>query len=100
MTRTKSGTNRGATTLKRRRRAENNMDEFDRLPPDLRRWLMSAVLPWRPKSVRRAFDNAYRQTGDPDTALRALDQLQDRLIAKDAARIWGPDYAAGSRDKG
>ncbi|MBY8978319.1 hypothetical protein KHP62_21110 [Rhodobacteraceae bacterium NNCM2] len=68
------------------------MREFDRLPPDLRAWLATAVLPWRPRSVRRAFDEALSRTNDRSRALRELDRLQDRLIARDARKIWGQDY--------
>lgn len=85
-------TNRGQTSLKRKRRRENPMQEFDRLPAELRVWLASAVLPWRPRSVRRAFNSAFAQTQDVEDALRELDRLQERLIAKDAPKVWGQEY--------
>lgn len=85
-------TNRGRTTLKRRRRGGNGMDEFDRLPKELRNWLASAALPWRPQSVQRAFAKAYASTGDRESALRELDAMQQRLIAKDARKVWGADH--------
>ncbi|QQA42461.1 DUF6525 family protein [Pelagovum pacificum] len=81
--------NRGATTLRVRRCNEDPMREFDRLPPELRTWLAGAMLPWRPRSVRRAFDRAIARTRDTSSALRELDLLEERLIAKDAIRIWG-----------
>ncbi|ESQ13778.1 MAG: hypothetical protein JKP98_25960 [Rhodobacteraceae bacterium] len=46
--------NRGATSLRRKRRSEDPMREFDRLPANLRAWLANAILPWRPRSVQRA----------------------------------------------
>jgi hypothetical protein len=49
-------------------------------------------LPWRPRSVARAFDKALARTGDRRRALAELDQLQRRLIARDAAAIWGRDH--------
>jgi hypothetical protein len=89
--------NRGKTSLKCRRRNENPMREFDRLPKELRIWLAAADLPWRAKSVRRSYDRALSQTGDRKKALEELDRLQQRLVAKDAQKVWGPDHpdAAG-----
>ena len=68
------------------------MQEFDRLPKDLRAWLAAADLPWRPKSVRRSFERALVRTGDRGKALEDLDRLQSKLIAKDARVIWGPEH--------
>lgn len=84
--------NRGRTSLKTTRRAEDPMRDYDSLPPDLRDWLSRAVLPWRPKSVRRAFDKALARHKDRTTALRDLDLLQQRRVAKDASQIWGKDW--------
>lgn len=84
--------NRGSTSLRRKRRSEDPMREYDRLPAELRAWLASALLPWRPRSVRRAFDRAVARTHDPAGALRELDRLQERLVAEDASRVWGPDH--------
>ncbi|MEM8570045.1 MAG: DUF6525 family protein [Pseudomonadota bacterium] len=81
--------NRGTTSLKRKRRAGDPMQEFDRLPSELRIWLSTAILPWRARSVQRAFEKALARTGDRALALRELDRLQDQLIAKDAMTIWG-----------
>jgi hypothetical protein len=81
--------NRGKTSLKLKRRNEDPMREFDRLPAELRAWLASAVLPWRPRSVRRAFDRAMARTHDRSRALEELDRLQDKLVAKDAREVWG-----------
>ena len=86
--------NRGNTSLKRKRRPENPMRDYDRLPAELRGWLSNAVLPWRAQSVQRAYDKAYRRTGDRSLALRELDRLQQTLIAKDARNIWGQGHPA------
>ena len=64
--------NRGKTSLKLKRRNEVPMREYDRLPAELRAWLAAAVLPWRPRAVRRAFDKALAETGDRDFALTRL----------------------------
>ena len=84
--------NLGTTSLKRKKKGGNPMREFDRLPGELRAWLASAVLPWRPGSVRRAFDKAVAQTRDPRLALAELDRLEARLVAKDVHRVWGRDH--------
>ena len=43
--------NLGKTSLKRKRRNENPLLDYDRLPRDLRAWIANAELPWRPRSV-------------------------------------------------
>ncbi len=84
--------NRGQTSLKRKRRAEDPMRDYDRLPPAVRFWLAQAVLPWRPRSAYRAYNRAFARTRDESCALAELDRLQDRLIAKDAQHVWGQDH--------
>ncbi|MFQ6549638.1 DUF6525 family protein [Aestuariibius sp. 2305UL40-4] len=84
--------NRGQTSLKLKRRAEDPMREFDRLPAELRIWLASAMLPWRPRSVRRTFDRAMARVGNTANALKELDRIEERLVAKDAAAIWGRNH--------
>lgn len=84
------------TRLRRKRRAEDPMREFDRLPPDLRAWLTMAALPWRPRSVQRAFEKALKETGDRSRALAQLSALQGRIIAKDTAMVFGPNHPSAS----
>ncbi|MEL7254523.1 MAG: DUF6525 family protein [Pseudomonadota bacterium] len=81
--------NSGHTSLKRKPRATDPMREYDGLPQELRAWVARADLPWRPGSVRRSFERALRDTGDVTRALEELDRLQERLIAKDAKKVWG-----------
>lgn len=92
--------NRGKTSLKSRRRREDPMREFDRLPPELRMWLSTAILPWRPRSALSAFRRAHRRTQDITLALEELDRLQSRLVVKDAAVIWGRDHPSVERGAG
>lgn len=75
--------NLGHTSLRKRRRCEDPMREFDRLPPLLRSWLANAALPWRPRSVQRAYDRALARTGNRDLALIELERLQSERLAKD-----------------
>jgi len=84
--------NRGQTSLKLKRRNEDPMRDFDRLPPELRAWVAAAALPWRPRSVRRAFERAVARSRDRARALEELDRLQDRLVARDARAVWGQEY--------
>lgn len=84
--------NRGQTALRCRRRTGCSMREYDRLPAELRAWLAVAILPWAPRSARRAYDRALSRTASPRQALQELDRIQARLVAKDAGRIWGRDH--------
>lgn len=84
--------NRGHTTLKGRRRDVDPMGEYDRLPSELRTWLASAILPWRPGSVRRTYAKVLARTHDTASALRELDRVEQRLITKDARKVWGADH--------
>lgn len=90
--------NQGITSLKRRRRTASPMQEYDRLPPELRAWLSSAILPWSPRSVRRAYKRALFRTRDADLAIGELEQMQRRNVAKDANFVWGPDHALAAKD--
>ncbi len=77
------------TTLRGRVRARP-MDRFDRLPPDLRRWLSQAVLPWSPHSALRLWQRLMRETGgDLAVMLARLDQAEQRLLLRDQPGIWG-----------
>jgi len=86
------GTNRGTTSLKTKRRARHPMQDYDRLPPQLRAWVSEAMLPWRAVTVQRAYDKALSRVGTHDRALRELDRIQRNLVAKDAVRIWGANH--------
>lgn len=77
------GRNLGQTKLRKRRRREDPMREFDRLPPVLRNWVSQAALPWRPRSVLRAYNNALARTGDRGHALDELSRLEAVQLAKD-----------------
>ncbi|MES0827783.1 DUF6525 family protein [Ruegeria sp. SCP11] len=77
------GRNLGQTKLRKRRRREDPMREFDRLPPVLREWLANAALPWRPRSVLRAYNTALAHTGDRRQALDELGRLETAQLAKE-----------------
>ena len=75
------------------RRRASRMDDFDRLPPELRGWLQQAALPWSVQSARRLWKQALRHTqGDRRAALVALSRAEARALARDAGRIWGASH--------
>ncbi|MEM7599057.1 MAG: DUF6525 family protein [Pseudomonadota bacterium] len=92
----KTRRNLGQTSLKRKPRARDPMREFDGLPRELRAWVAAAELPWRPGSVRKSYERALAETGNVAGALQELDRLQERLIAKDAKKVWGEVHPRAS----
>ena len=68
-----------ATSLPRRRQRGCPMAAYDRLPPELRRWLAEAALPWSAASVLRVWHRA----GDPARALARLSALEAGQLARD-----------------
>jgi len=88
--------NTGMTTLRRRIRSRNPMQDYDRLPPELRAWLAQAALPWRSGSAHRIYARAMARTGDKARALAQLDAAERRLVARDAAAIWGERHPAAN----
>ena len=88
----KINNNLGSTSLKRKKRNENPLLDYDRLPKELRAWVANAELPWRPKSVLKAYNRAYLKTGSRDKAMNELNCIQNRLVSKDAIMIWGKNY--------
>ena len=88
----KINNNLGRTSLKRKRRNENPLLDYDRLPKELRAWVANAELPWRPRSVLKTYERAFLKTGDRNKALNELNYIQHRLVSKDAIEIWGKDH--------
>jgi hypothetical protein len=79
--------NLGRTGLRVRPRRGDAMAAFDALPADLRRWLAAAAMPWRPRSVARAFADALARTnGDRAAALARLSAIEQRLLVADSER--------------
>ena len=91
---------RNLATSLRRRIGTDPMRQFDALPPELRRWLAQASLPWSPRSVARLWSRALsRSAGDRARAVSLLDQAEARALARDARRIWGAHHPAGQRSQ-
>ncbi|TVS02331.1 MAG: hypothetical protein EA407_09940 [Rhodobacteraceae bacterium] len=84
---------RNTVTRLRCRRA--SMSQYDRLPADLRQWLATAALPWSAQSALRLWQRSLRTArGDTHAARAALDRAEARLVARDAALVWGPSHPA------
>ncbi|SIR14356.1 hypothetical protein SAMN05421641_12714 [Paracoccus thiocyanatus] len=79
-----SGRRNLATRLRCRRSAQP-MARYDRLPPDLRRWLAQAALPWSAAPALRLWRRALRETGGDALAARArMDAAEARTLARDS----------------
>ncbi len=75
------------------RRAAVPMARFDRLPPEVRGWLMRAALPWSVRAVERIWARAMREArGDRAAALARLDAAERAALRRDATRVWGPAH--------
>lgn len=71
------------------------MAQHDRLPPELRAWLAQAALPWSAHSALKLWHRALREAGgDTSAAKAALTRAEARMIARDAALVWGADHPA------
>jgi len=94
-----TGRNQGNTSLRKRRRQRDPMGEFDRLPPELRGWITTAILPWSPRSVQRAYRKAMARYHDTAIALSELDRMEARLVSRDTRMVWGKDHPFSGLDK-
>lgn len=77
------GGNLGSTRQRLRARRSDPMTCFDNLPPELRRWLAEAILPWSPISCRRLWDRARREGASAAEALAALDYAQNNALKRE-----------------
>ena len=59
------------------------MAAHDRLPPELRRWLIHAALPWSAKSALRLWTSTLRKTNCPTAALAALTTAEAQTLARE-----------------
>ncbi len=72
--------------LKTRRRSLSPMQAFDALPPELRRWLSTACLPWSAASVLKIW-NREGGSANREAAISKLDAIERSMLRKDK-RIW------------
>ena len=80
-------------TVTRLKRRTTPMQDFDRLPADLRAWLHRAALPWSARSALRLWQDALaRSGGDRAAALARLERAEARSLGRERRAIWGPGY--------
>lgn len=68
------------------------MQQYDRLPDELRHWLAEAALPWSPISALRLWKRSIGETGCPIAARARLARAEAKTLAKEAPMIWGRDH--------
>ncbi|MDP2580993.1 DUF6525 family protein [Shimia thalassica] len=73
---------RNLSTALSGRRSQNPMREFDALPPELRRWLAQAALPWSARSVRKIWRKGLQEGGVP-AALARLSAAEVATLSKE-----------------
>lgn len=86
----RTGSNLGATQLRKRRRTEDPMRAFDALPPPPCRWLAEAALPWSPASCRRIWRRARAEGASVEAILARLDSAQEKTLDRDGSTLLIP----------
>jgi hypothetical protein len=74
----------------------NTMADHDRLPPDLRRFMIHAALPWSARSVLRLWRKGLAETGCRTRALERVMRAAEATLRRDACETWGPDHPAAA----
>ena len=75
------------------------MASHDRLPPELRRFMIDAALPWSAASVLRIWRRARAQGESRAAALARIERAAAGTLRREVALIWGeghPQAAAQS----
>jgi hypothetical protein len=75
--------NLGTTSLPIRKRSEDPMAAYDRLPPDLRAWMQDAALPWSPRSCRAIWQKVKQRGGSDAEAAARLAAVEAAMLARD-----------------
>jgi hypothetical protein len=75
--------NLGSTRIKRKKRREDPMAAYDRLPKELRLWMQRAALPWSPASCRRVWHKTKARGDSLEQALASLDRAEAATLARD-----------------
>ena len=83
---------RNLGTARARWRCTDPMAQHDRLPAELRRWLVQAALPWSAPSALKIWRRALQDTGCPMAARARLDAAEAAMLLREACQVWGPDY--------
>ena len=59
------------------------MYEFDRLPKPLRGWLIDAILPWSPVSVRRVWLKSIKEGLSNQEVLKSLRRAEVKALKRE-----------------
>jgi hypothetical protein len=79
------------SSLAARRRTQDPMAAYDRLPPELRGWLAQAALPWSARSALRAWQRALQRfSGDTDAAKQHLSRCERSTLTRDRLHMPEP----------
>ncbi len=73
--------------MRSRLRRGDPMEAFDRLPPELRRWMTGANLPWSPKSCERIWRKAKSRGLSVNERLQLLDKVEASTLNKAAKSL-------------
>ena len=74
--------NLGNTKMLKKRRFKRDLNDFDRLPKNLREWLIHAIYPWSIKSVKKIYYKALDDTGSAMLAIEELNKIQKNYLKK------------------
>jgi hypothetical protein len=73
-------------------RRGNPMAAHDRLPTELRQWLIHAALPWSAESALRLWNRAMRETRCPVAARERLANAEARTLAREKGLLLKSKY--------
>lgn len=79
-------------------RGGNPMAAHDRLPADLRRWMIHAALPWSAESALRLWTRALRETGCRQAALARLEAAERRTLQRDRQSLFFAENSISSNN--
>jgi Family of unknown function (DUF6525) len=78
-------------------RAGNAMAAHDRLPPDLRRWMIHAALPWSAESALRLWTKTLSETGCKEAALARLEAAERQTLQRDSESLFFAENSLSSK---
>ncbi|WP_228069047.1 DUF6525 family protein [Marivivens aquimaris] len=75
--------NLGRNGLRKRRRRNDPMRDFDALPLALRQWMAGAAMPWSPASCRRIWLRARSKGESVEAVLERLDRAERQCLGRE-----------------
>lgn len=74
----------------------NAMAAHDRLPPELRRFMIHAALPWSAASILRIWRRALARGESRAAALARIERAAQGTLRREIALIWGAAHPQAS----